>query len=40
MKQLLVALFTLASFVTFANAHGIKNHVCHKHGTFGYHCHP
>ena len=39
-KQLLIALFTFAALITSANAHGLKNHVCHKHGTYGYHCHP
>ena len=39
-KQLLIALFTLATLTTLAEAHGIKNHVCHKHGAYGYHCHP
>ena len=39
MKQLLIALFAFALF-TSANAHGLNNHVCHKHGAYGYHCHP
>ena len=39
-KQLVIALFTLAALVTSANAHGFNTHVCHKHGAYGYHCHP
>jgi hypothetical protein len=39
-KQLVIALFTLAALVTSANAHGFNTHTCHKHGAYGYHCHP
>ncbi len=41
MKQLLIALFTLAALITSASAHGLNNnHVCHQHGVYAYHCHP
>jgi hypothetical protein len=40
MKQLLIALFAFAALITSAKAHGLNNHVCHKHGAYGYHCHP
>jgi hypothetical protein len=40
MKQFLIALFAFAALTTSAKAHGLNNHVCHKHGAYGYHCHP
>jgi hypothetical protein len=39
-KPLLIALLAFGAFITSANAHGVNQHVCHKHGTYGYHCHP
>jgi hypothetical protein len=34
-KQLLIVLFIFASPVV-AHAHGVNQHVCHKHGAYGY----
>jgi len=39
-KQLLIIVFIFAGTVASANAHGMKQQVCHQHGAYGYHCHP